>query len=100
MPEADLIFVGGRIFTLDPANPHPAAVSVTGGRISSVGDAGDVLAASGPRTTVVELARRTLVPGFYDAHQHQVYAGLARRQVDARVSSIAELDSRIVAAAG
>jgi predicted amidohydrolase YtcJ len=50
-------------------------------------------------TELVELEGRTLVPGFYDAHQHQIYAGLARTNVDARVGSIAELINRIRRAA-
>ena len=52
------------------------------------------------RTEVVELGKRALVPGFYDAHQHQVYAGLAEAQVDARTASIEELVERLRRRAG
>jgi predicted amidohydrolase YtcJ len=96
---ADFVFVGGRIFTLDRQAREASAVAVAGGRISAVGTADDVLAQRGPATTVVELDGRTLVPGFYDAHQHQVYAGLARRHVDGRAGSLGELGARVAEAA-
>lgn len=97
---ADVIFVGGRIYTLDPRVPEATGVAVAGGRISAVGTAAEVLAQRGPKTTVVGIDGRTLLPGFYDAHQHQVYAGLAKRQVDGRATSIDELSARIARAAG
>jgi len=96
---ADVIFVGGRIFTLDPVHPRAEAVAVEGGRISAVGSTADVLSQRSARTDVVELRGRTLAPGFYDAHQHQLYAGLARRQVDGRAGGIAELLHRVRSAA-
>jgi len=99
VPDADLILVGGRIWTLDPGRPSAGAVAVTGEYISAVGDADEVLAERGHRTTVVELKGRTILPGFYDAHQHQLYAGLARRQVDGRAASMDELCARVVEAA-
>jgi predicted amidohydrolase YtcJ len=96
---AEFVFVGGRIYTLDVEVPDAAAVAVAGGRISAVGTIEEVLEHRGPKTTVVELDGRTLLPGFYDAHQHQVYAGLAKRQVDGHVDSIEELRARIGRAA-
>jgi hypothetical protein len=94
---ADFVFVGGRILTLGTAVPE--AVAVADRRISAVGSKDEVLEQRGPATTVVELDGRTLLPGFYDAHQHQVYAGLARRQVDGRTDSIDELCARVREAA-
>lgn len=99
MADPDLILVDGRVWTLDPIRPRASAVALTGDRISSVGEADDVLATRGSRTTVVELAGRTVLPGFYDAHQHQLYAGLARGHVDARVRSLEDLCARIAEAA-
>jgi predicted amidohydrolase YtcJ len=95
MRPLDLAFVGGRIHTVDPRHPAPEAVGVVGGRIVAVGRRDEVLSERGPRTEVVELGGRALVPGFYDAHHHQVYAGLARASVDARAPSIEELVARL-----
>ena len=92
---ADLLFIGGRILTLDSNRPEVEAVAVTGGRIAAVGAGTDVAALRDHRTRVVELGKRTLLPGFYDAHQHQLYGGLARRNVDGRAPSVDALLARI-----
>jgi predicted amidohydrolase YtcJ len=91
----ELIFVGKNIYTADDRQPRAEAVAVAGERLLAVGRRGDVLPLRGPRTEVVDLRERALLPGFYDAHQHQLYAGLADAQVDARAASIEELVERI-----
>jgi predicted amidohydrolase YtcJ len=95
MSSPDLIFVGNAIYTADAAQPRAEAVAVEGNRLAAVGRRDDVLALRTRSTEVVELGERALVPGFYDAHQHQVYAGLAEAQVDARAASIEDLVERL-----
>src|SRR3972149_5224366 len=72
---ADLVLRGGAVHTVDPARPRAQAVAVRGGRIVAVGTDADVGEHMGPRTRVVELRGRTLLPGFQDAHVHAVTAG-------------------------
>jgi predicted amidohydrolase YtcJ len=91
----DVIFVGDAIYTAEAARPRAQAVAVAGNRLAAVGGRDDVVALRTARTEIVELGKRALVPGFYDAHQHQVYAGLAEAQVDARTASIDELVERL-----
>jgi predicted amidohydrolase YtcJ len=91
---ADLLLTGGMVHTLDPRQPRVEGVAIAGDRIMAVGSSAEMLAYKGPGTRVVNLAGRALVPGFYDAHQHQVYLGLSFRQVDGRASSIQELVAR------
>jgi predicted amidohydrolase YtcJ len=74
---ADLIFTGGAVF----APGRPTAVAVTGERITAVGDDG-VRDLTGPRTEVVDLAGRLLLPGFQDAHVHPLPAGLELSRCD------------------
>ena len=71
---ADLVFTGGPVFTADTVRSRTTAVAVTGGRIVALGD--DVRDVTGPRTEVVDLDGRLLVPGFQDAHVHPVWGGL------------------------
>ncbi|MFF8289548.1 amidohydrolase [Streptomyces sp. NPDC016309] len=83
---ADLVFTGGPVLTPDSA-PGPdgapaTAVAVTGGRISAVGDPHHVHELIGPRTEVVDLGGRLLLPGFQDAHVHPVPAGLESARCD------------------
>jgi predicted amidohydrolase YtcJ len=55
---------------VDPAVPEAQAVAVHGDRIVYVGSSADALALRGPRTQVIDLAGRLLLPGFIDAHTH------------------------------
>lgn len=76
---ADLLFTGGPVLT--PEGRTATAVAVTGDRITAVGH-DEVLDLRGPRTEVVDLAGRLLLPGFQDAHIHPVPAGLELTQCD------------------
>jgi predicted amidohydrolase YtcJ len=73
---ADLLFVNGAVYTVDAARRWAQAVAVRGGRIEAVGTDDEVAELRGKDTEVVDLAGRTLVPGFQDAHVHPVAAGL------------------------
>ncbi len=83
---ADLVLTGGHVHTVDPAAPRAEAVAVRGERIVAVGSAADIGAFVGPRTRVVDLAGRLLLPGFQDAHVHPIFAGVDRMQCDVRES--------------
>jgi predicted amidohydrolase YtcJ len=83
--QADVIFTGGPVYTPDPsgrrlvpAGPPPQAVAVRGDRIIAVGDLGgrDLADLTGPRTELVDLRGRVLLPGFQDAHVHPAWAGV------------------------
>ena len=78
MTHADLVFTGGPIFTADTVRSRASFVAVTGDRIVAVGSGGGSAASQhiGPKTRVVDLAGRMLVPGFQDAHVHPVWGGL------------------------
>ena len=70
VPPADLVFFGDHILTLDPATEGADAVAVRGDRIVAVGSRDTLVRSVGPRTRVVELGERALLPGFIDAHGH------------------------------
>ena len=70
--QADIIFTGGDILTMDPANPSAQALAVQGNRILSVGTSDDVFKSRGDKTIVVDLDDHTLMPGFVDAHSHMI----------------------------
>ncbi|MFG2937212.1 amidohydrolase [Streptomyces sp. NPDC048282] len=85
---ADLLFTGGPVLT--PEGRTATAVAVTGERITAVGSADDLRELAGPRTEVVDLAGRLLLPGFQDAHVHPVPAGLELTQCDLSALRTAE----------
>lgn len=71
---ADLILTNGKIWTVNNAQPQAEAVACTGARIVAVGPSADIGKWAGPRTQIVDLTGRLVVPGFNDAHVH-FYAG-------------------------
>jgi predicted amidohydrolase YtcJ len=73
---ADRIWSGGPILTMNDEAMRAEAVAETGGRIVAVGSKADVMKLKGPKTEVIDLAGRTLLPGFIDAHGHMVIGGL------------------------
>jgi predicted amidohydrolase YtcJ len=83
---ADLVLSGGHVHTVDPAHPRAEAVAVRGERIVAVGSAAEVAGQIGPKTRVVDLRDRLLLPGFQDAHVHPISAGVDRLQCDVRDS--------------
>jgi len=66
----DLVLLGGKVFTADPARPWAQALAITGDRITAVGTTAEVRATAGPSTRVIALEGRVVVPGFNDAHTH------------------------------
>ncbi|MHB8576502.1 MAG: amidohydrolase [Dehalococcoidia bacterium] len=81
---ADLIFVGGRVHTVNATNDIAEAVTVGGGRVMAVGSNADVRALSGPGTRVIELQGRSLLPGFTDAHGHFTGVGASADAIDCK----------------
>ncbi len=95
MPHADVVFTGGPVFTANTVRSRATAVAVSGGRIVAVGG-DDVSDLVGPRTEVVGLTGRMLVPGFQDAHVHPVWGGLDLMRCDlSELSTEPEYLSRI-----
>src|SRR5688572_18453225 len=73
---ADLILTNGRIATLDQRRPAASAVAMRGGRFVAVGDDKDVLTHRGDKTQVIDLRKRTAIPGLNDSHLHLIRGGL------------------------
>src|SRR3954447_18681879 len=75
---ADLILHGGKLTTLDPANPSAASIAVKGDRILTVGsDEQALMHFRGPRTTLIDLGGRRAVPALRDSHPHLIRGGVS-----------------------
>ncbi|MFJ5900087.1 amidohydrolase [Streptomyces sp. NPDC093064] len=81
MTKADLVFTQGPVHTGDPARTRASSLAVTGERITAVGH-DEVRELIGPRTEVVDLSGKLLLPGFQDAHIHAVYGGMELAECD------------------
>jgi predicted amidohydrolase YtcJ len=78
---ADLVLTNGKVWTVDKSRPEAEALAVHRDRLVAVGRAGDVRALVGPRTRVIDLRGRRVVPGFYDSHVHLLGSGLRLAEV-------------------
>ena len=76
-----MVVRGGVIYTLDATKPTARRLAVSGGQIVACDDA-SVDELIGPRTRVIDLAGKAVVPGFVDAHVHFGSFALARQRVD------------------
>lgn len=68
--DADLILHHGKIVTVDRAFSIGEALAVSGERVTRVGSNDDVLRDRGPKTILVDLHGKTVLPGLIDSHTH------------------------------
>lgn len=91
---ADRIFVNGKVWTADDAQPLALAIAIQGDKILVVGSNADVRAVAGPDTAVVDLGGRLVVPGFHDSHAH--FPGGPEAVELAGVETLREFQQRVV----
>ena len=87
---ADTLYSGGDILTMrgDTAE-YAESLAVKNGKILFVGPAADMRKHVGPATKTVDLAGKTLLPGFIDTHGHMVYFG--KNLMDANLFGSADI---------
>ncbi len=74
--DADAVYINGKIYTVNDAQPWVDAVAIQHGRFVAVGSDEDIHEFIGPSTHVVDLGSRMAMPGIHDAHIHLSYSGL------------------------
>jgi predicted amidohydrolase YtcJ len=73
---ADLILKNGEVYTMEPDHPWASTVVITGNQITAVLDKTDPIKPYiGPKTRVIDLEGKFVVPGFIDGHVHFNNAG-------------------------
>ncbi len=80
-----ILYLNGNIYTMDAAQPRAQAMAIdTGsGYILAVGTNDEVRRLGGQHTELVDLRRRTVLPGFIDAHIHLLGAAYRAHHIDA-----------------
>jgi predicted amidohydrolase YtcJ len=82
---------------MDDRAMRAEAIAEAGGKIIAIGSRAEVMKLKGPRTEVIDLKGRTMVPGFIDPHGHMVVGGLQALSAnllappDGKVTDIASL---------
>jgi predicted amidohydrolase YtcJ len=82
--EPELIAVNGRIYTVDAAAPWVEALAVCNGRIVQTGTTREIEPLAGKSTRRIDLAGRTVLPGFNDSHVHLIDGGTQLVEVNLR----------------
>ena len=79
---ADLVITDADVYTVDGSRSWAKGLAVKDGRIVAVeADQGRLTDRIGPRTEVLSLPGRMVVPGFQDAHIHTPFAGRNRLRI-------------------
>ena len=73
---ADVIFRNGVVIPMAGSKRSVEALAIGGGKIIAVGGEAEVMGLKTPSTRIVDLAGRTLLPGFIDPHHHTCGAAL------------------------
>lgn len=79
---ADLVFLNGRVVTMDEDLGEAEALAIRGYTIQSVGTTAEIQALVGSDTEVVDLSGRLLIPGFIEGHGHFLGLGSSRMILD------------------
>jgi predicted amidohydrolase YtcJ len=94
--EPDLILHNGNFWTVDPRAPRAQAVAISDDRFLAVGTNDEILAFATARSRKIDLGKKTVLPGFIDAHSHPAMSGrLHLRQVDCDLRSIKAIQSAL-----
>lgn len=88
---AKTIFIKGKIYTVNPAQPFAEAVVVEGNKIVFVGSTDDAMSRIDDRDEIIDLKGKLMIPGFIDNHVHFSAGGYYLLGLDLRpAKSIAE----------
>src|ERR1700738_401342 len=84
-----VLYLSGNIYTMDAIKPRAQAMAVDmdNGRIIAIGTNDVVRRVGGPRTELVDLHGRTVLPGFIDAHIHLLSTAYRAHYIDAGAST-------------
>jgi predicted amidohydrolase YtcJ len=73
----DTVLVNGKIVTVDPQSTVREALAIRDGHIVAVGTSAEMRALAGPRSRVIDLQGKTVIPGLIDSHLHAIRAALS-----------------------
>ena len=75
IPYADMVLYNGKVVTVDGSFTIAEAVAIRDGKFLAVGTSARILSLAGPTTKRIDLAGKSVVPGFIDMHAHGNFVG-------------------------
>lgn len=79
---SDTLLIHGHIYTGNAKAPWAQALAISGTRIDAVGTDQEILARREPKTQVIDLHGRTVIPGISDSHTHMWFGAMALRGIN------------------
>jgi predicted amidohydrolase YtcJ len=70
----DAVLVNGKILTVDAQFSTREALAIRDGKILALGSSAEMRRLAGPRSRVIDLQGRTVIPGLIDSHLHAIRA--------------------------
>ena len=93
---AELILTNGRIWTGNELQPWASAVAISGNKIAVVGETKQIRKLATPKTTVIDLGGKFVMPGINDSHIHFLGSALKLFEVDLTgARSLEEIQRRV-----
>jgi predicted amidohydrolase YtcJ len=77
-PNVNRIFINGKVWTGDHAQPTAQAMAISGDKIVAVGTTAEIRALASGETEVIDLKNRRVVPGFQDSHIHFIHGAASK----------------------
>ena len=88
----DTILYNANAITVSSNKPKAQAIAILGERVVAIGENDRILKLANANTKKIDIAGKTIVPGFIDAHSHPASSGLSHlRNVDIDLRSIEEI---------
>jgi predicted amidohydrolase YtcJ len=88
--QADTVLLGGKIVTLDAKERVAEALAIRDGKISAIGTSAQIEKLAGPKTEVIRLEGKTVLPGFIESHCHSI--GVARDSLHGEYAELHSID--------
>lgn len=96
----ELAVLNATVYTVDDRKPKAEAFAIQHGRFVAVGSTEEVRKLLTSSTKIIDADKRTVVPGFIDAHTHPAMAGISELlEVNCDRRTIAEIQAAIRARA-
>ena len=97
--KGELMIFGGPIHTMANGQPEVEAVVVADGRILFAGSREDAQAWTGSNTRMLDLAGKTMIPGFIESHGHIMSFGYSLKELDlSGAATYSDMVSQVAAA--
>ncbi|MCX6642415.1 MAG: amidohydrolase [Candidatus Bathyarchaeota archaeon] len=90
--EADLILNNGKILIVDNAFNVVEAVAVKDGHVMAFGKSSELEHLKGPKTEVIDLKNRMVLPGLNDSHLHLIKTGSALQIINCRTPPMKSIE--------